>query len=89
MGCIGIDGERISEPVVYGGSGRCAKMYPVHGNPRVAAGATISGEPLKCGAKAIQPVGLYATLTSDQVGRLKTTFSTGCVTTLSLELASA
>lgn len=75
--CIAVDGERIVEPATYNGPGRCNQMYPSYGNPRVAAGAPIAGDILKCALKPFGPSDYLRSLTSNQLRRLKVVFSTG------------
>jgi hypothetical protein len=76
-GCIATDGERIVEPATYDGAGLCNRIYPNHGNPRVAAGAPIAGDILKCALKPLDPSDYPQPLKPDQINRLQATFPIG------------
>src|SRR5262249_11281959 len=45
--CFTVPGERIPDPAT------CARMYPVHGNPRLAAGEPLAQDVLKCRLKRV------------------------------------
>jgi hypothetical protein len=76
-GCIAVNGERIVEPATYNGAGRCNQMYPSHGNPRVAAGAPIAGDIMKCALRPVDPSDYSNRLKADQLKRLTAVFPTG------------
>jgi len=76
-GCIAIDGEVIAEPATYDGPGRCNQMYPAHGNPRVAAGAPMAGDILKCALKPLDTSDYSQALAPDKLERLNAVFSAG------------
>lgn len=76
-GCIATDGERIFEPASYKGPGRCNHLYPFFGNPRVAAGAPIAGDIMKCALKPIDPADYVRPFTPEQLQRLQVIFQSG------------
>jgi hypothetical protein len=76
-GCIAIDGERIVEPTTYDGPGKCNQLYPPHGDPRLAAGAPLANDILKCALKPITPADYSQPVTVAQLERLKSVFITG------------
>ena len=76
-GCRTADGGKISEPQVYPGTGRCSQLFPIHGDPRLAAGAPLAGDVLKCSLKPVDPRDYAQPLTPDQLARLKEIFVSG------------
>jgi hypothetical protein len=76
-GCWTPDGERVSEPRSYDGQGRCNKLYPPHGDPRLAAGGPLADNILKCTLKTLDAKDYKKTITSDQMSRLKSIFPQG------------
>jgi hypothetical protein len=76
-GCLATDGERIVEPATFDGSGRCNQMYPVHGDPQIAAGAPETNDILKCVLKPLDPADYSQPLSATQLERLKSVFPTG------------
>jgi hypothetical protein len=75
--CWTAEGERIAEPAVYGGAGRCNQLYPAHADPRIAAGAPPTDDILKCALKPIDPKDYAQSLSAEQIGRLKAVFPQG------------
>jgi hypothetical protein len=75
--CWTAEGERIAEPFVYGGKGRCNELYPAHADPRLVAGAPLTNDVLKCALKAIDTKEYKQPLTAEQVARLKAVFPQG------------
>ena len=69
--CYTTTGERITDPVA------CRRMYPVHANPRLAAGEPLAQDVLKCKLKSVDPRDYAQSLTADQVERLKAVFPQG------------
>ena len=80
-GCWTVSGERITEPASYEGQGknkgRCNQEYPPHGHPRIAAGAPVAGDILKCALKPIRPEDYAHSFSADQIQRLKAIFPGG------------
>ena len=58
-------------------SGRCAAIYPVPGSPRVAAGANIAADIVKCQLKAVDAADYKVTFDATQTNRLQTIFKGG------------
>ena len=75
--CWTAAGERIAEPQTYNGPGRCNRLYPSHEDPRIAAGAPLAGDVLKCSLKPVDPKDYAAPLTADQLARLRSIFPQG------------
>jgi hypothetical protein len=75
-GCVAIDGQRIAEHAMYRGQGRCGRMYPAHGNPRIAAGAPVAGM-LKCQLRPIRAADYTQRLTAEQLEQVRQIFPTG------------
>lgn len=76
-GCWQADGKRIVERITYDGPGKCNAAYPPYADPRLAAGAPLSGDVLKCALKPVDPADYAHPLTSDQLARLKSIFPSG------------
>jgi hypothetical protein len=70
-------GERIAEPASYTTNGRCNQLYPPHADPRIASGGPLADDVLKCVLKPIDTRDYKQTLTSAEIGRLKTIFPDG------------
>ena len=69
--CYTVTGEKITEPAA------CQQLYPVNGNPRIAAGGPMTNDILKCQLKPVD-LGDYARLlTADQLARLRNVFPDG------------
>ena len=64
-------GERVVERAVYGGAGRCAQTYPAYGDPRVAAGAPVSIDVLKCSLKPFDAADYRQSLSTVERQKLK------------------
>ena len=75
--CWSAEGERIEDSLAYGGPGGCSELYPPSGDPRIAAGAPITNDILKCQLKPVDPEDYDDQLTDDQVERLRRTFPDG------------
>jgi len=76
-GCIDDKGQRVNEPASATGTGRCNQLYPVHGNPRLAAGAPLSNDVLKCQLKPLDASSYAQALTDVQLARLAAVFPGG------------
>lgn len=46
--CWDQDATRIDEPLTIDGSGKCNEIFPLHVNPRIAAGQPLRNDILKC-----------------------------------------
>jgi hypothetical protein len=75
--CWSDDGEKIAEKRTYASKGRCAQMFPLHGDPRIAAGAPLKEDILKCALKPVDAKDYVHPLTTEQLGRLKAIFPQG------------
>jgi hypothetical protein len=75
--CVSNEGKWIFEPATYRADTECNRLYPIHGNPRVAAGAPLSGDNLKCMLKRVDPSDYKRALTSEQLERLQSVFPAG------------
>lgn len=58
-------------------SGQCAAIYPVPASPRVAAGASIAADIVKCQVKAVDAGDYKVPFNTDQTNRLQTIFAGG------------
>ncbi len=56
---------------------QCAEMYTPHGDPRIAAGAPVANNVLKCALKPLHKGDYEQTLTDDQFARLQQVFPSG------------
>jgi hypothetical protein len=75
--CWTADGKKIEEPASYRGPGRCNQLFPAHGNPRIAAGAPLTDDVLKCMLKPVNAADYQRSLTAEQLTRLKSIFPQG------------
>ena len=71
------DEEKIAEARVFRGMGRCAALYPAHGNPRMAAGGPLADDILKCTLKPVRRDEYPQGLTDNQWSRLRAVFPNG------------
>lgn len=69
--CFTVTGERITDGAT------CAQLYPVHANPRLAAGEPLAQDVLKCKLKKVDARDYARPLTADQLSRLKAVFPQG------------
>jgi hypothetical protein len=76
-GCWTAEGARIDEPLSLIGSGRCAALYPPHATPRLAAGASLADDVLKCQLKPIDAKDYGGKLNADEVQQLRQAFPGG------------
>jgi hypothetical protein len=76
-GCWAADGTRIVETRSYGGTGKCAKLYPPYGDPRIGAGGPLADDVLKCALKPIDRADYKPALTDEQFKRLEKIFPLG------------
>jgi Tannase-like family of unknown function (DUF6351) len=77
-GCYKADGTKIKERADYENpSAVCNQLYPVYGTPRIATGAPITDDVLKCQLRTLNPKDYVQPLTADQIRRLNVVFSRG------------
>ena len=70
-------GKKFVEKATFDGTGGFNKMYPVHSEPRLVAGAPLANDIIKCQLKAINFADYKVTFTEAQKKRLATIFATG------------
>ena len=75
--CFTEGGDKIAEPRVYGGTGRCNQLYPVYTDPRIASGGPLAGNILKCQLKPIDKKDYTHPLMDSQMTRLQAIFPQG------------
>jgi hypothetical protein len=76
-GCWATSGERIVERATYGARDSCNQLYPPHADPRIAAGAPLADDVLKCVLKPVDPSEYSGQLSDQQLERLKGVFPFG------------
>lgn len=76
-GCWMSNGERIVEPATFPRAGRCNGEYVVHGNPRIATGAPLTNNIIKCELKPIRADDYLQPLSDEQLRRLGVVFKSG------------
>lgn len=76
-GCWQVNGKRVTEQASYHGSGRCRELYPSYGDPRIAAGAPLTDDVLKCTLKPIRQADYSRPLSVGQLDRLRAIFPDG------------
>ena len=64
--CFDAEGGKFAEKAEPDGTGKCNTLYPVHGEPRLQAGAPLSNDVLKCQTKPIDYADYRATFTDAQ-----------------------
>ncbi len=75
--CWTASGEKILETASSQATRRCDVLFPIHGDPRIAAGAPLAGDILKCALQPVDPKDYASPMTADQVKRLRRIFSSG------------
>ncbi len=75
--CWTADGERVGERASYDDAGRCNQLYASHSDPRMAAGAPLANDILKCAFRPVNPADYQRALTADQLDRLRKAFPEG------------
>jgi hypothetical protein len=75
--CWTATNQKIVEPATYNGPGQCNQLYPSYGDPRIAAGAPIANDALKCRLKPLDLSDYSQRLSASQVQRLIAVFSNG------------
>jgi hypothetical protein len=80
--CFTAEGEKIAETARYNGAredatGRCNALYPVHGEPRLVAGAPLANDIAKCQLKRIDYGDYNVAFTDAQKKRMAAIFPTG------------
>ena len=75
--CWSAEGEKIAETASFDGAGRCNQIYRASADPRIAAGAPLANDILKCELKPVDPGDYRQSLSADQLARLKAAFPDG------------
>jgi Tannase-like family of unknown function (DUF6351) len=75
--CTLSSGQVLKGDDVYTGSNACTRAYPVHGDPRTAAGAPLRNDILSCQLEPVSSFHYPVTLTSSQQQQLAQTFPSG------------
>ncbi len=75
--CFDGEGKKIVEKATPDGTGTCNTLYPVHGEPRLAAGAPITNDILKCRTKPIDYAEYRQPFTDAQKARMAKIFPSG------------
>jgi len=75
--CWDADGNKTVEPASFSGQGKCNSLYPVHGEPRLVAGAPLTNDVLKCQLKAIRYSDYKVEFTDAQKARMAAAFPAG------------
>ena len=75
--CWTPDGEKITEPQTYRGSGRCNDLYPAYSSPRLQAGESLTADIVGCTRKKIDRSDYPGDLRAAQLGQLRRTFPRG------------
>jgi hypothetical protein len=76
--CLPADADRpVGGVGVYDEDGPCAQDHPVAGDPRLAAGAPLSNDVLKCQLKPVDPADYDVAVSPDDLDRLRDAFPAG------------
>jgi hypothetical protein len=75
--CWSSAGEKIAGPGTFESTGRCGQLYPIHADPRIAAGAPLTDDVLKCALKPLSVNDYGQKLSAAQTSRLKIVFPQG------------
>jgi hypothetical protein len=75
--CYDAGGQKIVESASATGAGRCNQLYPPHGDPRLAAGAPLANDILKCQLKPVSAADYGQPLKPEELARLREIFSEG------------
>ena len=75
--CWDAAGTKIIDAASFSGQGKCNSLYPVHGEPRLAAGAPLTNDILKCQLKPIRYSDYKVTFSDAQKTRMAKVFPSG------------
>lgn len=75
--CVTPDGVRLASLDVYDRDNACTAAYPIHGDPRTAAGMPRRNDVVKCQLVAVDPESYGVPFTPQQVDRLRRIFPDG------------
>jgi len=72
-----VNGVHLVADDVYDGANECTTAYPIHGDPRTAAGAPLTNDILKCALRPADASAYGVPFTADQTDRLGQVFPDG------------
>jgi hypothetical protein len=75
--CEGANNTLITGPDLYNTPGPCRDNYPLHGDPRTAAGAPLRNDILKCQLQPVSAASYKVAFTAAQQARLAQVFPNG------------
>jgi hypothetical protein len=75
--CWDASGKKTPEKMAFDGKGTCNRLYPVHSEPRLVAGAPLTNDVIKCQLKPIDYSDYRGSLSDEQKVRLKAIFPLG------------
>ncbi|MFN0124874.1 MAG: DUF6351 family protein [Blastocatellia bacterium] len=75
--CWDKTGKKIAEKATFDGAGTCNGLYPVHGEPRLAAGAPLTNDVVKCQLKPVNYAAYKTTFSEAQKARMAALFPAG------------
>jgi len=75
--CWDASGVKHDQPASPTAPGTCNTLYPVHADPRIAAGGPRSGDILKCSLKPVSGADYSVSFSSAELARLKAIFPQG------------
>ena len=75
--CFDLNDKKIVEQQVYKGDTACNRLYPAHGNPFIAAGASVANDVVKCALKPIDLKDYTVTFNEAEMKTLRSTFPGG------------
>jgi hypothetical protein len=75
--CTDAEGNIVRGSRIYTTPGPCRDLYPLHGDPRTAAGAPLVNDRLKCQTRRADPARYEVEFTSEQAQRLRQIFPDG------------
>lgn len=75
--CWSDEGERIADDPRFEPASRCAELFPIHSDPRLAAGASAGSDVLKCTLEPLRADRYSQPLSEPQFQRLQAVFPDG------------
>lgn len=75
--CTDAAGTVVSGDHIYDRPGPCRDLYPIFGDPRTAAGASLVDDVIKCALRPVAAKAYKVAFTSSQLARLRWIFPTG------------
>ena len=75
--CWDSDGKRINEQLEFSNPGQCNALFPTHTNPRIAAGAPVADDAIKCALRRPERGDYSIEFSDEQWQKLEATFPQG------------